>query len=362
MKKIIVIDWLDKYSGSERVITYLDQIFKFDKMYTLINQMSEEDLNKLKNGRSIKVEDTVLRFSKSKFRWFYFLFFYLIKTIKIDQDVDLIISSSHSIAKGVKKTNKNQLHISYFQNKNNNYIWDEIDLYFGKTKYFLLPIIYLLRKLDILQAQKPDVIICNSVFTKNWVKEKYNRDSFVIYPPIDFTPFDFTPIKEEYYITIGRLAKIKKLDLVVKAFNINKKKLIIVGDGEELQYLKSISNNNIVFTGFLTSNEINNYLKHARGYIQMGIESFGIAPLEAQYCGTPVIAFKNGAILETVIEDKTGVFFENQSIEDLNNAINRFEKIKFDYDFINNHSKSFSIDNFKEKVTEIYNRSIEKET
>lgn len=360
MKKVIIIDWLDKYSGSERVISYLDQVFGFDKMYTLINQMKEEDLIKLKNSRDVIVEDTILRFSKSKFRLFYFFFFYLIKTIKIDKDVDLIISSSHSIAKGIQKTSNKQLHISYFQNKNNNYIWDEIDLYFGKAKFILYPLIKFLRKLDISQAQKPDVIICNSKFTQKWVKEKYNRDSFVVYPPIDFAPFDFSSTKEDYYITIGRLAKIKRLDLVIQAFNQNQKKLIIIGDGEEADYLKSISNSNIIFKGFLNSNEINNYLKNARGYIQMGVESFGIAPIESQYCGTPIIAYKNGAVLETVIENKTGVFFNHQSIEDLNEAINRFEKINFDYQFIHDHSKFFSIENFKEKIEEIYNQNIKK--
>lgn len=355
MKKVIIIDWLDKYGGAERVIKYLDQIFEFDKMYTLVNLMSQSDLKKLKNNTDTQVVDTGLRKAGKRFRWFYAIFFYLIKTIKIDKDVDLIISSSHSIAKGIRKTNDNQMHISYFQHRNNNYIWDEVDTYLGRYKSLLYPLILLLRKLDYQQAQQPDYIISNSKFVQEWVKETYNRESVVVYPPVDFKFFNFEPEKGDYYVAIGRLATIKRFDLIVKAFNKNKKKLIVIGDGEESDSLKSMANDNIQFLGFLGSQEINYYIKKAKGFIQMGIEGFGIAPLEAQYCGTPIIAYGKGALLETVIENKTGIFFYNQTEEDLNKAIVNFENQKFDYEFIHLHAKQFSIENFKNNILRVYN-------
>lgn len=354
MKKIIVVDWLDKYGGAERVIAYLDQVFQFDKMYTLINLMNKNDLEKLTNNKPRLIVDTKLRWFGKKFRWIYPIFFGVIKTINIDPDTDLIISSSHSIAKGVKKTRKDQLHISYFQHSNNNYIWGQIDVYLGKYKYALYPLIKILRKLDYKQAQNPDYIICNSKFVQKWTKETYNRDSVVIYPPVDFDNFDFNDQKEDYYIIIGRLATIKRFDIVIKAFNKLGKRLIVIGDGEESSYLKQIAGNNIEFLGFLESSQINNYLNKAKAFIQMGVEGFGIAPLEAQYCGTPVIGFGEGALLETVITDKTGIFFYEQSTEALIKSIEEFEGKTFNYSEINQHARKFSIDNFKKNIEEFF--------
>jgi len=359
MKKVIVIDWLDKYGGSERVIRHLDQIANFDTYYTLINIMNDNDIEKITNNKPRTIIETKLKMFGSKFRLLYFSFFYLIKQIKIDSDVEVIISSSHCVAKGIKKTNPNQLHISYFQARNNNYIWEEVDLYLGKFKPLFYPLVKLLRTLDIKQAQNPDIIITNSKFVQNWVKNTYKRDSFLVYPPVDFTTFNFSDNKEDYYVTVGRLVQIKKIDVIIKAFNINNKKLFIIGDGLELEYLKSIiTNPNIIFLGFLESNEINKYIKKAKGFIQMGIEGFGIAPVESQFCGTPVIAYAQGAVLETVIDKKTGVFFNKQTSEDLNNAINLFEKIEFDYNRIHEHAKQFSIENFKNNIAKIIDNSV----
>lgn len=354
MKKVIVIDWLDKYGGAERVIKYLDQVFKFDKMYTLVNIMEEIDLKKLKNNRSIPIVNTKLNFFGKKFRWLYFTFFYFIKKIKIDEDSKLIVSSSHCVAKGIKKTSENQIHISYFQHRNNNYIWDETKNYLGFFRYILFPFILILRKLDYKQAQNPDYIISNSIFVQKWVKETYNRDSVVIYPPVDFKDFNFDENKEDYYIAIGRLATIKRFDIIIKAFNLNKKKLYIIGDGEESDKLKELANTNITFLGFLESKEINNYLKKSKGFIQMGIEGFGIAPLESQYCGTPIIGYGKGALLETVLDKKTGIFFYEQTVESLNNSIEEFEKLSFDYKFIHLHAKNFSLDSFKKNILKFY--------
>jgi glycosyltransferase involved in cell wall biosynthesis len=359
MKKVIVIDWLDKYGGSERVIRYLDQILNFDTYHTLINIMDKNDIEKITNSKPRTIIDTKLKVFGSKFRLLYFSFFSLIKQIKIDSNVEVIISSSHCVAKGIKKTNPNQIHISYFQARNNNYIWDEADLYLGKFKPLFMPLLKVLRKWDVKQAQGPDVIIANSIFVQNWVKNTYKRDSFLVYPPVDFSTFNFSDKKDDYYVAVGRLVQIKKFDIVIKAFNQNKKKLYIIGDGVELAYLKSITTNeNIVFLGFLESGQINEYLKHAKGFIQMGIEGFGIAPVESQYCGTPVLAYAEGAVLETVIDKKTGIFFNEQDPDILNKAITDFEKINFDYHYIHGHAKQFSIENFKKNISKIIDNSV----
>ncbi len=346
----MVVDWLDKYGGAERVISCLERSYCFDKTYTLINIMKKEDLAKIYSQKEPFIQETVLKVVKNKFRLFFFIFHYLISKIKVDTDADLIISSSHAVAKGIKKSNKKQLHISYFHARNFNYIWDDSELFFGAFKYILYPLIYLLRKIDIKQAQRPDHIIANSHFVKKWIKEKYNRNSDVIYPPVDLSNFPLEINKEDYYIVVGRVVHVKKFDIVVKAFNKSGKKLIVIGDGDQLKKIKSIASQNIIFKGFLNSKDVSSYIQKAKGFIQMGVEGFGIAPIEAQSCGTPVIAYAYGGVLETVVDQVSGVYFKQQSVESLNFAIQEFEKINFDYVAIRKNALRFSTSKFELEI------------
>ncbi|RDI07967.1 glycosyltransferase [Flavobacterium sp. AG291] len=358
MKKAIVIDWLDKYGGAERVIGAFEKVFSFDITYTLANIMPETELDKIYTHRKPVIVETPLKRFGSKFRALFFTFPYFIRTLKVSKDVELIISSSHAVAKGIKKTSPGQLHISYFQARNCNYIWGEYKLYFGFFGHIIYPLISLLRKIDRKQAQEPDFIICNSFFVKNWVKEKYKRDASVIYPPVDLSCFSLQPDKEDYYVAVGRLADIKRFDIAIEAFKAMGKKLIIIGDGDQAKKLKAIagSNPNIVFTGFLDSLEVNDYISKARGFIQTGIEGFGISPIEAQACGTPVIAFGYGGVLETVKKNETGVFFDEQTVHSLTDAVGRFEQLHFDYAKIRSHSLQFSKERFEKEIKEYVER------
>lgn len=349
-KNAIVVDWLDKYGGAERVIAKFVEIFKFQEIYTLTNVMNKEDISKI-NKNNASIRDTILRVTGKRFRWFYVFFFYLIGKIKINPEVDYFISSSHSVAKGVKKSRPDQIHISYFQARNSNYIWDEVDLYFGKFKYLFYPLIHLLRKIDVSQSSRPDYIISNSKFVQKWVREVYNRESEVIYPPVDFSKFHLTYEKEDYYVAVGRLASIKRFDIIINVFNSNNKKLYIIGDGEQANHLKSLAtSSNIIFTGFLETSKVNKYISKSKGFIQLGIEGFGIAALEAQACGTPVIAYGEGGSLETIEPNKTGILFYNQNEESLLKAIDDFEKLEFDKEYLRSHALKFSEENFEVKI------------
>lgn len=352
MKKAIVIDWLDKYGGAERVIGAFEKIFSFDITYTLANIMPAAELEKIyTRGNPVIVETPLKKFGK-KFRALFFTFPYFIRTLKVNKDVGLIISSSHAVAKGVKKSSTDQLHISYFQARNCNYIWGEYKLYFGFFGYILFPAIYVLRKIDVSQAKEPDHIVCNSHFVKKWVKEKYKRDAHVIYPPVDLSCFSLQENKEDYYVAVGRLADIKRFDVAIEAFKLLGKKLIIIGDGDQAKKLKKLagSSSNITFTGFLDSAQVNEYISKAKGFIQTGIEGFGISPIEAQACGTPVIAFEEGGVLETVKENITGVFFKEQSPAALLDAVNRFENGTFDCEQIRAHALQFSTERFETEI------------
>ncbi|TDS58129.1 glycosyltransferase [Myroides indicus] len=350
MKKVLIVDWLDKYGGAERVIKDLYASVQFDKVYTMVNVMERSDLENIFPGLKYSIITSPLQRFGFKFRLFFFLFWNTIEKIQIDTDSQLIFSSSHAVAKGINKSNKNQIHISYFQAPNANYIWDEAPIYFGKFYFFIKPMLYFLRKKDISHGQKPDFIIANSKFVQNWIKEKYNRNSVVIYPPINLSDFTLKIEKEDYYIAVGRIVHIKRFDIIIDAFNKNKKKLIIVGDGELLNRIRKRSNDNIFFKGFAGHKEINHLIGSAKAFIQAGIEGFGIAPLEAQACGTPVIAYRKGGVTETVIENETGIFFDTQSAESLINAITLFESKSFNPISISNHAHQFTEERFKNEI------------
>lgn len=347
MKKVLVVDWLDKYGGAERVIRSICNIFMFEKCYTLTNIMAPLELNKTFAEQQIPIKETPLKYSGAGFRWFFILFPFFLRKIKIPRNIDMIISSSHAVAKGVKKSRNNQLHISYFQARNQKYIWEDSDLYFGRFSFLVRPLFHYLRKKDIEDAQKPDFIVSNSNFVKEWVKKNYNRDSLVIYPPVNLSIFPLKKQKKNYFVAVGRLEPYKRFDLVIKAFNKTGQKLIVVGDGSQIKKLKRIAKKNIEFVGFVNSQEVYQYISTARGFVHAGIEDFGIAPIEAQSCGTPVIAYGHGGVLETIIENRTGIFFREDTAESLIEALERFEKTTFDPIEVSRNAARFDKTNFE---------------
>lgn len=350
MKKALVLDWLDKYGGAEKVIQALEKSLKFDEIHSLVNIMNQSELNIMFPKRQ-KVNTTFLQKFGKKFRFLYPIFFHAIKRIEIAEDVQLIFSSSHSVAKGVQKSNPNQIHISYFQSPNSNYIWQDAPMYFKSAYPIIKWILPLFRKWDFKDGQNPDYIISNSHYVKNWVQLNYKRDSAVIYPPVNLTNFQLKKEKENFYVIAGRMALIKRFDLVIEAFNKNGKRLIVIGDGNELNALKKLAiSPTIQFLGFQNVEVLSEYLQNAKAFIQMGVEGFGIAAIEAQSCGTPVICYKKGGITETVIENKSGLFFTEQSITALNSCIEKFERMKWDYEEIHNHAQYFSAERFEEQI------------
>ena len=211
MKKILVVDWLEKYGGAERVLKSLSEIYDFDKCYTLINLMSPNDLKRIFGDKNIKIVESNLKYFKSKFRYLFFLFPYFISELTYRNEKALIISSSFSVAKGFKKK-RNQLHICYYQARNQRYIWDKEDIYFSKIqKIILKPVLHLLRKVDIIQSKRPDHVIANSFFVKKWIKDKYNIDSTVIYPPVNTSLFKPIKLKNLILLQLPGLSLTKEL-------------------------------------------------------------------------------------------------------------------------------------------------------
>ena len=325
-KTAFITDWLDKYGGAERVVTAINEIYEFDYYYAYVNKMSPQIQKKTFAGRDVNViSSNIMSVFKYKFRFTMPLFPFIINKFNKqtkNNKIGLVISSSWTMSKGYRIGTEK--HICYLQARNFKYVWDEADLYFTGSLKVLSFIKGYLQKFDLESATIPDHLISNSIFVQDWVKEKYNRNSIVIYPPVEVDDFYISDETEDYYITVGRLEPYKRFDVVVEAFRLNKKRLIVIGDGTQLTYLKSIAGDNIEFVGFLDKSEIRNYLSKAKAFVYAGIEDFGISIVEAHASGIPVIVFNGGASKE-IVTSENGLCYDHQNSKSLNLKLTIFE-------------------------------------
>jgi glycosyltransferase involved in cell wall biosynthesis len=273
-------------------------------------------------------------------------------------DYDLIVSSESGPIKGIDKP-ATAKHICYCHSPMR-YIWDMYDEYYQNAPLYkkcgMKLLKNYLRRQDECSAENVNIFIANSNFVKDRIKRIYKRSAEVVYPPVDIDNFQSnTDNRKDYYLMAGELINYKRPDIAVKAFNNNKRKLIIAGAGEELKKLKSLAKPNIAFTGRISDKKLNKLYCEAKALIFPGIEDFGMIPVEAQAVGTPVIAYQGGGALETVIDGKTGLFFKEQTPESLNTAIEIFEKTKetFIRSTIRLESQKFSSDNFRKSLMDI---------
>jgi len=241
------------------------------------------------------------------------------------------------------------------------YFWSHYDEYLGMMEFgvlnpigkWLMPkLIKKLRAWDYVAAQRPDYFIANSKNTQWRITKYYNRESEVIYPSIDISQFPLTEKKSDYYLAVGRCIPYKKFDLLVDAFNKNGKKLVIATNTDNTLYknLKKISKDNIEWKMNLPRREIIDLYAKAKCFVFPPEEDFWLVPVEAQACGTPVIAYWVGGALETVISGKTGIFFQEQSPQSLNIAIDEFESMTFNAKEIRKNAEKFNTSIFKEKL------------
>jgi len=358
-KKILVIDWLDTYGGSEKVVKYLHELYDFDKVYTLVNVMSESSLNEIFAQKKIEIKTSFLQSLGKHFRYGLPLFPMALKKINITEENALVISISHSVVKGIQYPKSSQ-HFSYLVARNLKYVWEEKPLYFRGFKKIFSFIIPSLRRYDIAMSERPTKIISVSNFVSDWATKKYNREITTINPPVSINDFEYQEEKKEFYVTVGRLEPYKRFDILIDVFNKNGKELIIIGDGTLKKELENKAHENIKFKGYLFPEKSKEYLKNAKAFVFCGKEDFGIALLEPQVCGTPVIAYGSGGALDSVIENKTGLFFENQTAESLSNKIIEFEKLEFRNKDIREHAEKFSIENFKKEFKFYLDQEINK--
>jgi len=354
LKIAVIHDWLTTYAGAERVLEQILLLYPEADLYSLISFLPEDKKRFILNKRVRTSFMQKLPFVKKKYRSYLPLMPLAIEQFDLSE-YNVIISSSHAVAKGVL-TNSNQLHICYCHTPIR-YAWDlyyqylrESGLEKGLKGKIAKLILHYIRIWDSTTANRVDYFIANSKYIAKRIKKIYGKDSTVIYPPVDVENFQACTEKGDFYLTASRMVPYKKMDLIVEAFSeMPDKKLIVIGDGPDFDKIKSKASNNIKMLGYQSSEVLKDYMQRAKAFIFAAEEDFGITPVEAQACGTPVVAYGNGGVLETVIENKTGVFFKEQTKESLAEAVERFERIqsKFDCNKIRKNAERFSKDRFK---------------
>lgn len=369
MRVALVHDYLNQYGGGERVLEALMEIFPEAPIFTLFYD-EEKTLGRFR-GRVAKTSLLDFPLVRENHRFFIPLMPTAANFLDLGNDYDLIISDSAGYAKGISY-GKNTKHISYVHTPLR-YAW-EAENYFNGAKGKLLvgafrPVLNYLKNWDYRAGQKPDVLIANSQFIAGKIKNYYNREAKVIYPPVDTEKFylssghseaklknlkrSFTDVQDDkgsYYLAVGRLLHYKKFDLVIDAFAKLDLPLKIVGSGPEQEKLKAQSEKlkaKVEFIPFVKSEEeLRKLYNGARALIFPQVEDFGLVAAEAQACGTPVIAYAGGGALEIVKDGKTGIFFNQQTAESLIDAVEKFEKTKFIRSSIARSAKKFSKENF----------------
>lgn len=358
MKKALISDWYYVNGGAEKVIHSINSIWDDFDHFALIDFLNDEDRKFILNGKKAKTSFIQkLPTVKKNHRKFLQLFPIAVEQFDL-RDYNLIISSSSAVAKGIK-TNKNQLHICYCHSPMR-YAWDLREQYLkdaglnkGLKGLYAKSVLDKIQKWDLSNSDNVDFFIANSKHIAERIKKIYNRESTVIYPPVDVDFFSLEEVKEDYYFTASRLVSYKKTQLIVEAFNeLPHLKLIVAGDGPELEKLQKTAKNNIEFVGYIENKKLRSLMQKAKAFVFAAEEDFGIIPVEAQACGTPVIALAKGGTLETVIENKTGIFFVEQSAEKIKEAVLNFETKNFDPQIIREHAVTFSKQRFEKEIKE----------
>ncbi len=353
MNIAIVTDWLTNYGGAESVISAFHDLYPQAPIYTTMYKPEKmRELGKLKNVYTTYLD----KIPFAKHQWLLSLMPTAVEMMDLD-DFDVVLSSCHSVSKGVI-TKPETLHICYCHTPMR-YAWESWDFETRLKKFprFLHPFIRRqmrrIRRWDYAAAQRVDKYIANSTYIGQQIKKHYKRDSDIIYPPVQTKKFKvLTRPKEDYYFSIGRMIPYKKFDLLVDTFNKLGEKLIIAGDGPDLPRIKSIAKKNVKILGRVSDKDLVDLYSNCRAFLFPQMEDAGIVPLEAMASGRPVIAFNKGGSLNTMIEGKTGVFFDSQTVDSLTDAIQRFEKKSFDPKFLRKHAEEFDIEKFKRKVKE----------
>jgi glycosyltransferase involved in cell wall biosynthesis len=341
--------------GAERTLARILECYPQAEVFTLVDFLPQAERGFL-GERPIHTSFIQrLPLARTRYRHYLPLMPLAIESFDLS-GFDLVISSSFCVAKGAL-TGPDQLHVSYVHSPMR-YAWDlqhqylrEHGLQHGLKGLFTRALLHYLRLWDARTANCVDTYVCNSRFIARRVWKTYRRESQVIHPPVDTELFRPAEVpRAGYYLTASRLVPYKRTRLIIEAFaRLPERQLLIIGDGPELRRLQGLAPANVTLLGYLPNEQVREHMQRARAFIFAALEDFGIAPVEAQACGTPVIAYGRGGVTESVIDGRTGVLFPEQDADSLLAAIQQFElrESRFSAAAIRANALRFSAERFK---------------
>ncbi len=365
----IAHEWFVNYAGSERVVEQILNIFPHADLFAVVDFLDDSQRGFIQHKKVATTFIQNLPFAKTKFRQYLPLMPIAIEQLDLSA-YDLVISSSHAVAKGVL-TSPHQLHISYVHSPIR-YAWDlqhqylrESNLERGIKSWIARWILHQIRIWDTRTANGVDLFIANSEFIARRIQKVYRREAKVIYPPVDLQNYALCKQKEDFYLTASRLVPYKRVDLIVEAFSqMRDRKLIVIGDGEQMAKIKAKASDNIKFLGYREPEQLREYMQNAKAFVFAAEEDFGITPVEAQACGTPVIAYGRGGVCESVIgldgDRPTGVFFAEQTPESICAAVIEFERSqhRISADNCRENAMRFSADRFQAEFLDFVKQAL----
>ena len=330
LRVAVVHDFLYTIGGAERVIEQIINAFPHCDLFALFDFLPENQRGFLKNKPVTTSFIQNLPFARSKHRGYLGLMPLAIEQLDVS-NYDLVISSSYLAAKGVI-TGPEQLHVCYCHSPVR-YAWDlqhqyltQAKLGFGIKGMIARTILHYIRMWDLRSALGVDHFIANSGFVANRIDKLYRRKATIIHPPVDTDQFQCCEAKEDFYVVAGRMVPYKRTDLIVRAFSRTpNRRLVVIGDGPEMEKVRAVAGPNVELLGFLDNVTLAEYVQRAKALVFAAEEDFGIVPVEAMACGTPVIAFGKGGVTESVVNGKHGLFFDSQTEESLLEALDLFE-------------------------------------
>jgi UDP-N-acetylmuramyl pentapeptide phosphotransferase/UDP-N-acetylglucosamine-1-phosphate transferase/glycosyltransferase involved in cell wall biosynthesis len=357
LKIAVVHDFLYTYGGAERVVEQLLAVFPHADIFALFDFLPPESRGFL-GGRPV-TPSFLQRMPGARRKHRLFLPLMPLAVEQLDVSAyDVIVSSSYVAAKGVI-TRPDQLHVCYCHTPVR-FAWDLQGQYLRQTGLagglLSLPaklLLHYIRGWDVRSAHGVDVFLTNSDFVGRRIAKTYRRPATTVYPPVDTTAFTLNEgPHEDFYLTASRLVPYKRVDLIIAAFNrMPERRLLVVGEGPELNELRELAGPNVTVLGHESAERLRKHMRLARAFVFAAEEDFGIVPVEAQACGTPVIAYGRGGATETVRPDVTGVLFDEQTPESLIAAVERFERMEFDPRVIRANAELFAPDVFRKQIS-----------
>ncbi len=355
----IVHDWLPLIGGAERVLEQLLKLYPDADLFTLFNFLDDNDARFLADRKITTSFVQNAPFARKHYRNYLPLMPMAVENFNL-AGYDLIVSSSSAVAKSVL-TGPDQLHVCYCHSPMR-YAWDLQEEYLAQTgigsglkSTIVRYLLHRIRIWDAIAANRVDAFIANSGYIQRRIRKTYRRESTVIHPPVDVDRFQIKTEKENFYLAASRQVPYKRIDLIVQAFReMPDKRLIVIGDGPEHAKIRALATTpNIEILGYQNDAVMVDYMRRAKAFVFAAQEDFGILPVEAQACGTPVIAFGRGGACETVLDKYTGLLFAHQTTESLTDAVARFERLQKNFDpaQIRKHATSFSAERFRSEIS-----------